>query len=520
MHEAEPTVVTLHLRHRRGHLSGRVRAGDGPEHPFHGWMGLMAAIDALLPACTDDRREEPHMATTDHPHVALDLGAAERPGLIIAPGEQGWDDARRAFNLLADQRPACIARPRDAAEVAHLVVAARRAGLRVAPQLTGHGATRLGSLERTMLMRTDGLDELRIDPAARTARVGAGVRWGAVSDAAAAHGLAALAGSSRDVGVVGYTLGGGLSFLGREHGLAVNAVTAVEMVLADGCLVRADHRNRPDLFWAVRGGGANLGAVSAIEFGLLPIAEVFAGALFFPIARASEVLCAWRDLTDTAPEALTTVGRMLRIPDMPGVPPPMAGRDFALVEAVFTGPPADGEALLAPFRALGPEIDTLATIPAVALGRLHMDPEDPMPFVSDHAMLGPLDAAAIDRLVAAAGADSGSRLVSVELRHAGGAFARRPEGAGAVATLPGSYVLFAGGVPMGPDGVAAVRRDLGAVRAALSGREAGLTPNFTEEGRTAADLFDPDTAARLSRVRGIHDPHGLFQPGHEVEVPR
>ena len=146
------------------------------------------------------------------------------------------------------------------------------------------------------------------------ARVAAGEVWLNVVGAAAEHGLAALAGSSPDVGVVGYTLGGGLSWLARKYGLAANSVTAVELVTAGGELVRADRENEPDLFWAVRGGGGSFGVVTAIEMELFPISEVFGGMMLFPIERASEVVATWRAWTDGVSEDVTSCARLLWLP--------------------------------------------------------------------------------------------------------------------------------------------------------------------------------------------------------------
>src|SRR5690242_10648429 len=162
------------------------------------------------------------------------------PRSILMPGHPLWDDARGAFNLLLDQQPAAIAFPADAGEVADAVACARAMGLRVAPQAAAHNQGALGSLENTLLLNVSRLQEVRVDPGARRVRVGAGVRWGQVVPRLSAHGLAALHGSSPDVGVAGYSLGGGMGWLARKHGLQTNAITALDLVTADGELVRAD----------------------------------------------------------------------------------------------------------------------------------------------------------------------------------------------------------------------------------------------------------------------------------------
>ena len=211
---------------------------------------------------------------------------------------------------------------------------------------------------------------IRIDPAARIARAEAGAVWLEVVEAAARHGLAGLAGSSPDVGVVGYTLGGGLSFLGRKYGLASSNVHAIELVTADGRLVRADREHEPDLSWALRGGGGSFGVVTAIEFVLFPVSHMYAGHPWYPIERGHEVLHAWAELTHREiPDQLTTVGRFLNFPPIPDIPEEVRGKSFVIVEAFHLGAPAQADELLTPLRALGPASDTIQMVPPIPPAR-------------------------------------------------------------------------------------------------------------------------------------------------------
>src|SRR5580704_10542366 len=218
-------------------------------------------------------------------------------GDVFIPGEVGYDEARQAWNLTIDERPAVVVMAESAADVVQAVRFARFRGMRIAPQGTGHGSEPLEPLQGAMLLRTVRMCGVRINPAARIARAEAGALWQDVTVPAGQHGLAALAGSSPDVGVTGYTLGGGMGWLARCHGLAANSVTAAEVVIPDGHLVRADADHEPDLFWAVRGGGGSVGVVSSLEMTLYPVRELYAGAMFFPIQRSAEVLHAWREWT-------------------------------------------------------------------------------------------------------------------------------------------------------------------------------------------------------------------------------
>ena len=224
---------------------------------------------------------------------SVDVGTlnGDLRGAAVAPGEQGWDEARAAWNLVADQHPAAVAYVETVDDVSAVIAFARSNGLRVAAQGTGHGAACRGTLDGTILVKTERMDGIEIDAGRRVGRFEAGVIWRDAGNAAGEHGLAAFPGSSPDVGVVGYTTGGGFGWLARRYGLACNNVRAVELVTADGELRRVDADSDPDLFWALRGGGGSFGVITAIEFGLLELPEVFAGSVIYPAdERSGEIL--------------------------------------------------------------------------------------------------------------------------------------------------------------------------------------------------------------------------------------
>ncbi|HEV2255123.1 MAG TPA: FAD-dependent oxidoreductase [Streptosporangiaceae bacterium] len=247
--------------------------------------------------------------TTSNAIAGRDLGAlrAAVAGGVFSRGDHGYDQARRAWNLTADERPAVVVVAGSAADVVAAVRFARSRGMRIAPQGTGHGSVPLEPLAGAMLLRTARMRGVRIDPAARTARAEAGAVWQDVTVPAAEYGLAALAGSSPDVGVTGYTLGGGMGWLARRYGLAANSVTAAEVVTMDGRLRRADAGHEPDLLWAVKGGGGSVGVVTALQMRLYPVRELYAGALFFPLQRAAEIGAFLAGFPATAIDALITV---------------------------------------------------------------------------------------------------------------------------------------------------------------------------------------------------------------------
>ena len=437
-------------------------------------------------------------------------------GRVVSPGDGDWDAARQAFNLLVDQRPAAVAFPADERDVTAVVNYARGNELRIAPQATGHNAGPLASLEDTILVHTSQLLDVSINASTRRVRVGSGVKWERITPRLSELGLAGLHGSSPDVGIAGYSLGGGLGWLARRYGLQTNSVTAMELVTADGHLVRTDPFHEPDLFWALRGGGGSFGVVTAIEFAVYPVAELYAGAMFFPIERASEVLHAWHELLPALPDELMSWASMLRFPDLPDVPEVVRGREFAVVMAAFLGEEADGRALLRPLRELGPEMDTFAMAPPIALGDLAMDPPDPLPYLLAHHLLDDTSTAAIDDLLEAAGPRSGSPLNMVQLRHMGGALARKAPGAGARATLPGSISLLSLGVTPDEAAVTAVEASLETVQDALRPWRVGDYPNFVEEQVDASAFFDAATWARLREVKALYDPADMFKGNHHV----
>jgi FAD/FMN-containing dehydrogenase len=441
-------------------------------------------------------------------------------GTVIGPEEEGWEAERGAFNLNVDQQPAMIAIPGSPEEVSAVVRYAGENGLRVAPQRTGHNAEPMGPLGDSILLKTSRLDRVQIDARARCARVAAGARWEEVVPQASELGLAALHGSTPDVSVAGYSLGGGMGWYARKHGLAANSVSAIEVVTADGEIRCVSATAEPELFWALRGGGGNFGVVTALEFDLYPIEEVYAGVLFFPFERAEEVLKAWHAWTADAPDEVTSVGRLLQFPPFEEIPEPVRGKSFAIVEAVFLGSQAGGEELLAPLRALGPAMDTFAMLPPVGIAELHMDPREPMLYATDHCLVGELTAEAIGELVAAAGPGSGSTLASVELRHTGGALAQTGPDHGAVSTLAGSFAMFAVGLAADEETTAKTAADLARVDAALRPHRAGRYLNFTEQKADGESFFDPETAARLRAVKDAYDPDRTFQANHEIGAGR
>jgi FAD/FMN-containing dehydrogenase len=439
-------------------------------------------------------------------------------GSVLAPGDEGWDGARTPWNVAFDQQPALIVVPANSADVQATVRFAAANGLRVAPQGTGHGVATLGDLSDAVLVRMHKLDDVQIDTEAQQARVGAGVIWEDVVNPAAEHGLVALHGSSPDVGVAGYTLGGGMGWLARKHGLAANSVTAIEVVTADGEFHRVDHTHERDLFFALRGGGGNFGVVTALEFKLFPLDEVFAGWMIWPWEESERVLSTWRDWTETTPDEVTSVGRIFQFPPIDLIPEPLRGRNLVVVEVAYTGDEESGRELLKPLLELEPEMSTLATMPAAGLVRLHADPEGNTPAIGDGAMLHSLPDEAIKAIVEVAGQGSGSPFISVEVRQLGGALGRVAEGAGAASHLEADFVMFSVGLPFTPEMAEALEQYLDVVDDAMAPWTARQKYfNLSERIVDTERFYAGATHDRLREIRERFDPSELFRANNRIQ---
>src|SRR5436190_5460944 len=364
----------------------------------------------------------------------VDFAELSIRGRVATPGDSDWDEARQAWNLAADQRPEAVALVESADDVAKVIDFARDNGLRVAGQGTGHGAVALGSLDDTILIKTERMRAIEIGDG--TARLEAGVLAEEIGAAAHERGKSFLPGTSPNVGVIGYSLGGGLSWLGRRYGWACNHVTAIELVSADGEPRTVDGMTDPDLFWALRGGGGGYGIVTALHVGLFPVSEVYAGGLLFPPELTGEGLRRYRDWCAEAPEEVGSMARMLNLPPIPDIPEPIRGKKWLAITACCIGSREEGEKAIAPLREIGePAMDSFDQVPAPALTRIAMDPEPPVPGLGHHATLNELPDEAIDAFVEVAGPETDSPLLLAEIRQLGGALSRAPENAGALDKL-------------------------------------------------------------------------------------
>jgi FAD/FMN-containing dehydrogenase len=444
----------------------------------------------------------------------------QRGARFAQPGTEEYEEATRVFNLAAPARPAGALTARSVEDVRAAVLEAARQGVGLRVHTTGHASGARRPVDGSLLVRTRLGGGVQIDADRRVARVPAGTCWGEVVEAAAPYGLAAPHGSAAHVGVVGYLLGGGVSFYGRRTGLAANSVRAVELVTADGDLVRADAVTEPELFWALRGGGGGFGVVTAVEVALFPVAQVVTGATYWSAAHADRLLDVWRRWAQDAPREATTSLRVMNLPPVPGVPPVLAAGPVLAVDGAVLAETAGGVAaaqrqadeLLGPLREIAePLIDTWALTDAAGVLHAHMDPADPVPFVGDHLLLRELGDEGAAAFLRAVGEGSGSPLVVATLRQLGGAFADPHAAGGALSQVDAAYAYMGSGPPFGPVTVEALERHCAVVREALAPWDTGWTiPSLVEGFERPQRHLTPDRVAAVDKVRARLDPQRRF----------
>ena len=523
--------LTLELQQRDDSLSGQV-VGDHGKAAVH----RLARADLRRstrssgprgrrapPATSRTARRNP-VSTLETPRDAALPAQPPAAARSSPPASDGWDAARQAFNLAVDQTPgadrAAGGRGRRR----------RRRALRPRARPAGRAAAHGPQRRAARLAR-------RRDPAQDRRAAGRRDRRRAADRArrrgrqvgrtscprASELGLAALHGSTPDVSVVGYSLGGGVGWYARKHGLSANSVAAIELVTADGELRRVDHEHEPELFWALRGGGGNFGVVTAIEFRAVSRSPRSTPACCSSRGSARPRCCTpGASGSRRVPDEVTSVGRILQfppIPELPAVPARPYVRRSSRPSSSAARP--TGAELLRPLRELGPAMDTFAMVPPVGIAELHMDPPNPSRTPAAHQLLGDLPPEAIDELVAVAGPGSGSPLVSFELRHLGGALARaerrvtaRSRPSRARSSRSASRMVFGeeSHARRPEHGSSESRRVLAPVR------HRPQVPQLHRAGdRSGACSIAPETWERLRAVKAEVDPGRLFRANHSID---
>jgi FAD/FMN-containing dehydrogenase len=319
------------------------------------------------------------------------------------------------------------------------------------------------------------------------------------------------------VGIAGYSLGGGMGWYARKLGLATNNLTAVEIVDAKGTIVRADAETNPHLFWALRGGGGSFGVVTALEFRMFDFTSTYGGMLVWDVTHAEEVLRAWAAWAVDAPDEVTTSFRILRLPPMPELPEMVRGRDLVVIDGAVMEDEAAARRILAPLRALDPEIDTFGRVPTRELVRLHMDPEGPTPVTSSTTMLRELPEEAIQAFLTQTGPGATTSLLISEIRQLGGALGRPHPGGGAVSHFEGQFLVFAGAIAATPEMEEQGHADAVRLTEALAAYSNGRNYlNFAEDPVDVRSGYPDSAWVQLTGIRSALDPDGIFVGNHPV----
>jgi FAD/FMN-containing dehydrogenase len=429
-----------------------------------------------------------YTATTTNDVVAGLLGAGFN-GAIHRPGDAQYDVLRQSVIPTFDSPPLVVAEAFSRTDVQAAVRAAREFGVPLAVQATGHG-TKVPA-DGGILLRTSAMTSVLVDPQRKVAKVGPGTQWGAVTDAAGQFGLAPLAGSSRDVGVTGYTLGGGVGWLARKYGFAADSVIRAEVVTADGRVVTASADEHPDLFWALRGGSGNFGIVTSLEFRLYSVPQVHAGIVYFGIDRVAETLKFYREWSATIPNELSTAVVLIKVPAT--FPEEVRGTRALAIKALYSGEADLAEHILKPlFDAAGPKLaGELRTVPfgESAMGGTparYLDLVDALP----------------DDLIDQLAQLTGNEAPTVEIRHWGGAMAHPGPDAGPVGHRDASYsVIIDQEVPQLADVL----------------RTTGRTfVNFLADPAGTASAYCEADYHRLRAVKRAYDPDNFFHLNHNI----
>jgi hypothetical protein len=437
-------------------------------------------------------------------------------GPVLGPSDDDFAAEVAAWNLATKHTPEVAVGLTSEEDAAAVVRAAAAAGTPVRVLATGHGSA--VPVTDGILATTSRLTGVTIDAEQRIAHINAGSRWAEVIEAAGEHGLTPITGASVNVGVIGYTLGGGLGPLSRTYGFSSDWARGFRVATASGEVVTASATENPDLFWALRGGKGGFGIVTSMDLELVELPSIYGGSVFFDAPQIASAVPTWIEWTKTLPETATTSFVILRLPPLEFIPEPLRGKTVISVRFAFVGDAAEGERLFQPIRDLGPTIiDAVDGMPTTAIATIHNDPTDPSPSWDRGLLLNELDADFAKTFLEVAGPDQQVPFIAIEIRHLGGATQRDvPEGS-AVGGRGGAYTFFMAGVPdpslfatVLPPAADAILSAIGPWTAAETtiNYAGGLTVPGSYEASWPADTF-----ARLAEVRATYDPNTLFPYG-------
>jgi FAD/FMN-containing dehydrogenase len=443
-------------------------------------------------------------------------------GEVIAPGDRDYDEARKVFNGMIDKRPAVIARCASTDDVAAAVDLARDEGLVVAVRSGGHSVAGMSICDDGILIDLSPMKEIKVDPDGRTARAGGGVLWGEYDAATQEHNLHTPGGRVTTTGVGGFTTGGGYGWTSSKHGLTSDNLISAEVVTADGEVVTASADENPDLFWGIKGGACNFGVVTNFEFRLLPLGPtIFGGLAAWPIDQAPEVIRAWRDYVDNAPDELSTGMVILTAPPEDFVPEEVQGTPILGLAGMYVGDPAEGEAAFQPLKDLNPALDLIGPMPYTAFQAL-LDPGNQPGFRNywRGEYLTSLSDEAIDTYVEGA-REPLTPFNQIIIFRIGQAVKAVGEDESAFSHREADYMVHP--IAMWED-PADDERLIGWVRqfseALQPFKTGGVYLNFTGDSDKVRDAFGEDKYEKLVALKDKYDPENLFQHNQNIQPSR
>jgi FAD/FMN-containing dehydrogenase len=455
------------------------------------------------------------MPTTSTTTLSIPDLRATVEGRVIAPDDDGYDEARTVVLGGIDRRPLVIVRPANATDVARIIALARETGLPLAVRSGGHSGAAHSVVDDGIVLDLRDLNELDIDVEGRTAWAGAGLTAAEYTTAAAAHGLATGFGDTGSVGLGGITLGGGVGYLVRKHGLTIDSLLAADLVTADGQVLRVDDQHHPDLFWAIRGGGGNFGVATRFKYRLHPVESIVGGMLILP--ATAETIAGFIAAADAAPDALSTIANVMPCPPMPFVPEDQHGTLVVLALMAYAGETEAGERAVAPFRALAtPLADMLTTQPYPAM--YPPDDESYHPLAVSRTMfVERIDHAAATTIMEFLGASDAAMRVA-QLRVLGGEMARVPADATAYAHRSNAIMVNVATFYEGPDDKPVREAWVAEFAAALHQGDPAAYVNFLgDEGEARVRAAYPGTTwDRLATIKARWDPDNLFRLNQNV----
>jgi len=440
-------------------------------------------------------------------------------GDVLVPGNEAYENARKAWNLNVDQYPAVILVAESARDIAEGVQYARDMGLGVAVQSTGHGIT----LEANdcLLITTSKLNEVEINEVQQTAWIGAGVVWADVLEKAQAHGLAPLLGSSSAVGAVGYTLGGGMGWLARKHGLSADSALEFEVVTADGRLIFTNETENSEMYWVLRGGGGSFAIVTSMKIKLYPITEIYGGTMIYPAEEAKPALNFYREWIHFLPEDWTTSFAIMNFPPIPDLPPFLSGKSVVMINGCYSGEDLNAGAMMAQawLDWKQPITNSFRRMPFKEIDSISNDPKDPSAGKSSGAWLKELDEDTIEALVENA---IGSPIMKFEVRYAGGAVSHTHNNA--FGHRDAKHIMQMLAITPTKEALTQAEADIADFKRVMAPHlTGGVYMNFLEGKESRQETrngYPTDKFERLMILKAKFDPDNIFRFGFNIPPKR